>query len=156
MRDPDPGRPADRGPVSSDIWIPVMKISGLAMVAAVLGLLAGCDDDITVQTENDSESLATGDARILLYDCPGAIMEVHYLDDAVQFAWEGMSYRLPQVPSDKVTGPEARYATDNAELWNRGSEVRVRLPGVGAMSCSQLPADSVPRYPSLNPTDSPQ
>lgn len=134
-----------------------MKISRLALVAMVAGCLAACDDATTIDEPSDSEQkLATGDARILLYDCPGAVLEVHYLDDAVQFAWQGMSYRLPQIPSDKATGPEARYATSDAELWNRGSEVRVRLPDVGAMSCSQLPEDSVPRYPSVNPTDSPQ
>lgn len=134
-----------------------MKISRLALVAMVAGCLAACDDATTNDGSSDSEqNLATGDGRILLYDCPGEVLEVHYLDDAVQFAWQGVSYRLPQIPSDKGTGPEARYATSDAELWNRGSEVRVRLPDVGAMSCSQRPEDSVPRYPSVNPTDSPQ
>lgn len=133
-----------------------MKISGFALAAAFLGLLAACDDATTFDEPTDSEqSLATGDARILLYDCPGAVLEVHYLDEAVQFAWEGRSYRLPQIPSDQSVGSEARYATNDAELWNRGSEIRMRLPEVGAMSCIQLPEDSVPRYPSINPTDSP-
>lgn len=134
-----------------------MMISRLALAALLSALLVACDEGPTADPGNaGGEDLATGDGRILLYDCPGAMLEVHYLDDAVQFAWQGMSYRLPQVPAENAAAAEARYATSDAKLWNRGSEIRVRLPDVGAMSCTQRPQDSVPRYPSVNPTDPPQ
>lgn len=128
------------------------NVKRTAMLAATALALAtaGCD-----RPSEEQEGLASGDGRILLFDCPGAILEAHFLDEAVQFAWEGRSYRLPEIPTRGIKDV-AHYALDEAEVISRGRDLSVRLPGQPPMSCQQLAEDAIPGDPSLNPTDPPQ
>lgn len=124
--------------------------TAMLVVTVLVFLAAGCD-----QPSEQEKGLGTGDGRILLFDCPGAVLEAHFLDEAVQFAWEGRSYRLPERPTKGIKDV-AHYALDEAEVISRGRELSVRLPGMPTMTCQQLQQDAVPRNPSLNPTDPPQ